>query len=189
MFVEFFNIILKSIKLDKSLYSDKKNYGEASIYYSIIIILLTSLINIVPGSAFLNHMNAIIDINDAKGPSIRFILIISFIVWVIKTAYLYFIGVVIFPSKSTSCSFRKLLIVVAYANSPFIFYILIFDIKLIYFTFIPYIWYCLSLIIGIKIVLKYENYFKSLVITLAPQILFFIWILSQHTNANTGTSI
>ena len=96
MFVEFFNIILKSIKLDKSLYSDKKNYGEASIYYSIIIILLTSLINIVPGSAFLNHMNAIIDINDAKGPSIRFILIISFIVWVIKTAYLYFIGVVIF---------------------------------------------------------------------------------------------
>ena len=187
MFGEFLNIIFKSIKLDKTLYSDNKNFGEASIYYAIVIILLTSLISIIPGSAFMNHMSSIFGIIDTKGPSIRSILIMSFSVWIIKTAYLYFAGVVVFRSKSTSCSFRKLLVLVAFANIPFILYIFIFDINLIYLTFIPYIWYCISLIIGVNIVLKYNNYFKSIIITLAPQIIFFIWILSQFSNVNTGT--
>ena len=82
---------------------------------------------------------------------------------------------------------RKLLVLVAFANIPFILYIFIFDINLIYLTFIPYIWYCISLIIGVNIVLKYNNYIKSIIITLAPQIIFFIWILSQFSNVNTGT--
>ena len=34
MFAEFLNIIFKSIKLDKTLYSDNKNFGEASIYFA-----------------------------------------------------------------------------------------------------------------------------------------------------------
>ena len=37
MFGEFLNIIFKSIKLDKSLYSDNKNFGEASIYFAGLI--------------------------------------------------------------------------------------------------------------------------------------------------------
>ncbi len=187
MFGEFLNIIFKSIKLDKTLFLDNKNFGEASIYYAITIILVTSLISIIPGSAFIDHMSSIFGISDAKGPSLRSILIMSFLVWIIKTSYLYFVGVVIFPSKSTSCSFRKLLVLVAYANVPFIFYVFIFDIKFIYFTFVPYIWYCLSLIIGLKIILKYDNYFKSIIGTLAPQIIFFILILSQFSSINTGT--
>ena len=187
MFGEFLSIVFKSIKLDKSLYSDNKNFGEASIYYAIIIILITSLISMVPGSAFVNHMSKVFSIDGSVGPSIRSILIMSFSVWLLKTIYLYFIGVVIFSSKPQICSFRKMLIVVAYANIPFIFYIFIFDISLIYLTFIPYIWYCISLIIGINIVLKHSNYFKSIIITLAPQILFFLWFLSQFTNVNNGT--
>jgi len=187
MFAEFLNIIFKSIKLDKTLYNDNKNFDEASIYYAIIIILLTSLISTIPGSVFTQHMSAALGIIDHKGPSIRSILIISFFMWLIKTTYLYFFGVVIFSSKSTKCSFKKLLTLVAYSNAPFIFYIFIFDISLIYFTFIPYIWYCISLIIGIKEVLKYENYFKSIILTLAPQILFLIWFLSQFSNVNNVT--
>ena len=187
MFTEFLNIIFKSIKLDKSLYSDNKNFGEASIYYAVIIILLTSLISTIPGSVFTQHMSAVFGISDHKGPSIRSILILSFLVWLIKTAYLYFFGVVIFRSKSTKCSFRKLLILVAYANAPFIFYMFIFDISLIYLTFIPYVWYCVSLIIGIKEALKYENYFKSIILTLGPQIVFFTWFLSQFSSVSNVT--
>ncbi len=187
MFSEFVNIIFKSIKLDKSLYSDNKYFGEASIYYAVIIILLTSLISTIPGSAFTQHMSAAFGISDHKGPSIRSILILSFIVWLVKTMYLYFFGIVIFPSRSTKCSFRKLLTLVAYANAPFIFYIFIFDISLIYLTFIPYIWYCITLIIGIKMSLNYENYFKSIILTLAPQILFFVWFLSQFSNVSNVT--
>ena len=34
MIGEFINIISKSIKLDKTLYTDNKNFGEAAIYFS-----------------------------------------------------------------------------------------------------------------------------------------------------------
>jgi len=132
-------------------------------------------------------MNTVFGITNIKGPSLRSILFMSFFVWLIKAAYLYFIGVVIFASKSTKCSFKKLLTVLAYANAPFIFYIFIFDVKLMYFTFIPYIWYCVSLIVGINQVLKYNNYIKSIIITLAPQMLFILWILSQISNVHDGT--
>ena len=40
MFAEFLNIIFKSIKLDKSLDSDNKNFGEASIYFAGLIMIL-----------------------------------------------------------------------------------------------------------------------------------------------------
>ena len=40
MFGEFLNIIFKSIKLDRSLYNDNKNFGEASIYFAGLIMIL-----------------------------------------------------------------------------------------------------------------------------------------------------
>ena len=40
MFGEFLNIVFKSIKLDKTLYSDNKNFGEASIYFAGLIMIL-----------------------------------------------------------------------------------------------------------------------------------------------------
>ena len=186
MFNEFFNIIVKSIKLDKGLYNDDKNFGEASIYYGIVIILLTSIISIIPGSVFTEHMSDILGIQAAKGPSFRSILITSFLIWVIKSGYLYFVGVVLFPSKLTKCTFRKVLVLVAYANSPFIFYIFIIDFKLIYLTFIPYIWYCITLIIGLKYLLNYENYFKPSILSLAPQALLLIYFLSQAMKISNG---
>ena len=186
MLTEFLNIILRSIKLDSSLYNNNKNFGEASIYFAIVIILLTSIISMVPGSVFFKHMSGAFGINGVQGPSFRSILISSLIVWLIKTCYLYFVGVVLFPSNNTKCNFRKLLITVAFANCPFIFYIFIIDIKLIYFTFIPYIWYCTALIIALKHVLKFENYLKPAIISLAPQGLLLIYFVSQFFNINGG---
>ena len=43
MFGEFLNIIFKSIKLDKSLYSDSRNFGEASIYFAGLIMILDGM--------------------------------------------------------------------------------------------------------------------------------------------------
>ena len=92
-----------------------------------------------------------------------------------------------FPSKLTKCNFRKLLITVAYAHSPFIFYIFILDISLIYLSFIVYIWYCLTLIVGMKQILKYENYLRPTIISLAPQFLLLIYLLSMLSKINMGT--
>jgi len=180
MLAEFINIILRSIKLDKSFYGDNKNFGDASIYYAIIIIFLMAIVGMIPGSVLYKYTAGNIFVSN--GPSLRQIILMSFLVWVIKTTYLYFVGVVMFPSKLTKCNFRKLLITVAYAHSPFIFYVFILDISLIYLTFVVYIWYCLTLIVGMKQVLKYENYLKPSIISLAPQFLLLIWFLSIISN-------
>ena len=34
MFGEFLNLIVKSLKLDKSIYKESKYFGEAAIYYA-----------------------------------------------------------------------------------------------------------------------------------------------------------
>ena len=57
MINEFLSIIIKSIRLDKSLYSNNKNFGEASIYFAVSIILIGSIISIIPNSSFLNYMS------------------------------------------------------------------------------------------------------------------------------------
>ena len=110
MLSEFLNIIIKSIKLDKSLYNENKNYSEASIYFAIVVILLIAIIGIIPGSAMLDFFSSSFNVNDLRGPSLRSVIITSLIIWIIKTVYLYFVGVILFPSKATKSTFRKVLI-------------------------------------------------------------------------------
>ena len=182
MFGEFLNILLRSIKLDKSLYKDNKNFGEASIYYALLIILLGSIISIIPNSSFLNYMNLQFDLGQIKGPSLKAIIISSFLIWVIKTAYLYFVGIILFPNKKTNCSFRKLIILVAFAQSPLLLNFIVFDEVLLFFILISYTWYNISLIIGLNIILNYNNYIKTTLVSLAPQIIFLIYFLSLFQN-------
>ena len=40
MFVEFLNIMFRSLKLDKNLYKDNANFGEAAIYFAGLIMIL-----------------------------------------------------------------------------------------------------------------------------------------------------
>ena len=185
--MEFLNIIIKSIKLDKSLYNENKNYSEASIYFSIVLILLTAIIGIVPGSAMLDFFSSSFNINDLRGPSLRSVIITSLVVWIVKTIYLYFVGVVLFPGKNTKSSFRKILITVSYAHATRIFNVFIWDYRLLYFMFIPYIWYNVSLIVGINENLKYKNYFKSTLVVTAPIIVLLMFTLMQLSNFQTGT--
>ena len=187
MFGEFLNIIIKSIKLDKNLYNENKNYSEASIYFAIVIMLLTAIIGIVPGSAMLEFFSSSFNTNDLHGPSLRSVIITSLIVWVIKTVYLYFVGIILFPSKNTKSTFRKILITVGYAHAPMIFNVLIWDYRLLYFMFIPYIWYNITLIVGINEILKYKNYFKSILVVTAPIIVLLIFTFMQLSNFQIGT--
>jgi len=187
MFGQFLNIIVRSIKLDKSLYKDNKNFGEAAIYFSIIIILITAIIGLIPGSIFLKFMGGVFGSSNIQGPSIRSVMVTTIIVWLIKTTYLYFVGVVLFPSKGTKCNYRKILVTVGYASAPLILNAFIVDAKLLYFIFIPYIWYNVSLIIGINHILKFENYFKSSLIVLGPIIILFLFFISQLFGSYSST--
>ena len=53
MFAEFLNIIFKSIKLDKTLQSDNKNFGEASIYFAGIIMILDGIAGAVDANTII----------------------------------------------------------------------------------------------------------------------------------------
>ena len=53
MFGEFLNIIFKSIKLDRSLYTDNKNFGEASIYFAGIIMILDGIAGAVAANTII----------------------------------------------------------------------------------------------------------------------------------------
>ena len=178
MFSEFLSIIIRAIKLDKSLYKDNKNFGEASIYYALLIILISAIISIVPNSSFLNYMNLKFDLGPIKGPSLKAIIISSFIAWVIKTSYLYFVGVILFPNKKTNCNFRKMTILVAFAQSPLLLNFIVFNELFLFFILISYVWYNITLIIGLNIVLNYNNYIKTTFVSIAPQIIFLIYFLS-----------
>ena len=71
---------------------------------------------------------------------------------------LYFVGIILFPSKATKSTFRKVLITVGYAHAPMVFNVLILDYRLLYLMFIPYIWYNVSLIVGINQILEHTFY-------------------------------
>ena len=184
MLAEFLSIILRSIKLDKSLYKDNKNFGEASIYYAILIILLGSIISIIPNSSFLNYMNLNFNLGVIKGPTLKAVMLSSFIMWVLKTTYLYFVGVVLFPNKNTNCNFRKTLILVGLVQTPLIFNFLAFNQIMLPLIFITYIWYNICLIVGINIIYNYKNIIKSALLALAPLIFFLLYILSNFAGGS-----
>ncbi len=114
-----------------------------------------------------------------QGPSIKTVVITSIIAWIIKTIYIHFIGVIIFPSKNTNCNFRKSLILIAFVQTPLILNIIIFDKSLLFLILITYIWYNICLIIGINIIYNYKNIFKATLIAVAPLIIFLIYIISN----------
>ncbi len=184
MFAEFLNIVSRSIRLDNSLYKDNKNFDEASIYYAILIILLGSIISIIPNSSFLNYMNTNFNLGTIRGPNLSIVIITGFIMWILKTTYLYFVGVILFPNKKTNCNFRKVTILVAFAQSPMLLNFIIINQAFLFFMLITYIWYNISLIIGLNIILNYNNYIKTILVSLAPQIILILYILSLIRNLN-----
>ena len=105
MFGEFLNIIFKSIKLDKSLYKDNKNFGEAAIYFAGLIMILDG----VAGAVAANTV-----VKTAIGVS-GLTAIITWFVWEIL---IYVIGVKLFPDKDTKIPFKKVLTAVGFAHAP-----------------------------------------------------------------------
>ena len=59
MFGEFLSIIFKSIKLDRSLYSDNRNFGEASIYFAGLIMILDGIAGAVAANTVIKTAVAI----------------------------------------------------------------------------------------------------------------------------------
>ena len=185
MIKELFKIIINILRLNENFFKDKKNFGQASIYFAILLIIIGAIISIIPNSSFLVFMSSNFNLGVIPGPSLRVVIITSVFMWFVKTTYLFFVGTILFPSKKTNCDYRKILILVAYCQIPLFLNFLILTPGLLILVFITYIWYNISVIIGLKIFLNYDSYFKTTLVSLAPQIIFLIYILSLlNTNIN-----
>ena len=105
MFGEFLNIIVKSIKLDKSLYKDNKNFGEAAIYFAGLIMILDGLAGAVAANTIIKTAVAMSGLT-------------AIITWIVWSLFIYVVGVKLFPDKETKVPFKKILIGVGYAHAP-----------------------------------------------------------------------
>ena len=154
MFGEFLNIVFKSIKLDKTLYSDNRNFGEASIYFAGLIMILDG----VAGAVAANTV-----IKTAIGMS----GLTAIVTWLIWAIFIFVIGVKLFPDKQTKVSFKKVLTAVGFAHAPGLlrFFAVTPDL-MTPIIFLTQFWIFAGLIISTKEILNLKSNFKSFGIVL-----------------------
>ena len=149
MFAEFLNIIFSSLKLDRNLYRNSKNFGEAAIYFAGLIMILDG----VAGAVAANTI-----IKTSIGIS-GFTAIFTWLVW---ATFIYVIGVKIFPDKETNVPFKKILIGVGYAHAPgLIRFFAVTPELVVPIIFLTQFWIFASLIISTKQILNLKTNFKS----------------------------
>jgi hypothetical protein len=149
MFGEFLNIIVRSIKLDKTLYKDNKNFGEAAIYYAGIIIILDGVAGAVAANTIIKTAIALSGLT-------------SIVMWFVWALFIFVIGVKLFPDKETKIVFKKILIGVGFAHSPgLIRFFAVTPDLMIPIIFLTQFWIFAGLIISTKQILNLKSNFKS----------------------------
>ena len=165
MFGEFLNIIIRSIKLDKTLYRDSKNFGEASIYFAGLIMILDGIAGAVAANTVIKTAVAMSGLT-------------AILTWFIWGLFIYVIGVKLFPDKETKVSFKKVLTAVGFAHAPGLlrFFAVTPDL-MIPIIFLSQFWIFAGLIISTKEVLNLKSNFKSFgIVFLAFLIIAFLSI-------------
>ena len=149
MFAEFLNIVFSSIKLDKNLYRNSKNFGEAAIYFAGLIMILDGVAGAVAANTFVKTSIGIAGLS-------------AILTWFVWALFIYVIGVKIFPDRETNVPFKKVLIGVGYAHAPGLlrFFAVTPEI-VIPIIFITQFWIFASLIISAKHTLNIQSSFKA----------------------------
>ena len=149
MFALFLDIVFRSLKLDKSLYIDSKNLGEASVYFAGLIMILDGVAGAVAANTIVKT-------------SIGVSGLTAIITWFVWAIFIYVIGVKLFPDKNTKVSLKKILTGVGYAHSPGLLRFFAVTPELVIpVIFITQFWIFASLIISTKHVLNLKSNFKS----------------------------
>ena len=187
MLAEFYSIIIRSLKLDKTIYKEKKYFEhEAGIYFAISIIILTALATLIPHKVMLNYYSPRVG-ELIELPRLLWVIFSSGLAWLIRSVYLSLVVIILFPNKKIKKIFIKTLIVVGFAHVPFLLNLFIMDFKIIYLTIVTYIWYCIILVIGINQIYQFNNILRSTIIVMAPIIIFIIFAFYLVLNNTSGT--
>jgi len=149
MFGEFLSIIVRSIKLDKTLYRDNKNFGEAAIYFAGLIMILDGLAGAVAANTVIKTAIAMSGLT-------------SIITWFVWALFIFVVGVKLFPDKETKVPFKKILIGVGFAHAPgLIRFFAVTPDLMIPIIFLTQFWIFAGLIISTKQILNLKSNFKS----------------------------
>ena len=150
MFGQFLNIIVRSIKLDKTLYKDNKNFGEAAIYFAGLIMILDGIAGAVAANTIVKTAIAMSGLT-------------AILTWLIWAVFIYVIGVKLFPdSKQPKIPFKKVLIAVGFAHAPgLIRFFAVTPELMIPIIFLTQFWIFAGLIISTKQILNLKSNFKS----------------------------
>ena len=149
MFAEFLNIFFSSLKLDKSLYKDNKNFGEAAIYFAGLIMILDGVAGAVAANTIIKT-------------SIGISGLTAIITWFIWSLLIFVVGVKLFPDKESKVPFKKVLIAVGYAHAPGILrFFAITPEFLIPIIFLTQFWIFAGLIISTKQILNLKSNLKA----------------------------
>jgi len=149
MFAQFLTIVFSSIKLDRTLYSDNKFFGEAGIYFAGLIMILDGIAGAVAANSFVKT-------------SIGISGLTAIITWLVWAILIYVVGVKLFSDKETKITFKKILIAVGYAHAPGLlrFFAVTPDF-VIPIIFLTQFWIFASLIIATKQILNLKSSFKA----------------------------
>ena len=149
MFGEFLNIIFKSIKLDRSLYTDNRNFCEASIYFAGLIMILDGIAGAVAANTVIKTAVAMSGLT-------------AIITWFVWSILIFVIGVKLFPDKQSKVPFKKVLTAVGFAHAPGLLrFFAITPELMIPIIFLTQFWIFAALIISTKQVLNLKSNFKS----------------------------
>jgi hypothetical protein len=165
MFGQFLNIVVRSIKLDKSLYKDNKNFGEAAIYFAGLIMILGGIAGAVAANTIIKTPVALSGLTQLLN-------------WLVWSLLIYTIGVKIFPDKNGKVPFKKIMIGVGFAHAPGIlrFFAVSPDL-MIPIVLLTQFWIFAGLIISTKQILNFKSNLKSFgVILLSFLILIIVFL-------------
>jgi hypothetical protein len=149
MFGEFLNIIFRSIKLDKTLYTDNKNFGEAAVYFSGLIMILDGIAGAVAANTIVKTAIAMSGLT-------------AIFTWLVWTMFIYVIGVKLFPDKQTKVPFKKVLTAVGFAHAPGLLrFFAVTPELMVPIIFLTQFWIFAGLIISTKQILNLKSNLKS----------------------------
>ena len=149
MFAQFLDIIFKSIKLDKNLYTDTKYFGEAGIYFAGLIMILDGVAGAIAANTIVKT-------------SIGVSGLTAILTWLVWAIFIYVIGVKIFPEKESKVPFKKVLTAVGYAHAPgLIRFFAVTPDLILPIIFLTQFWIFASLIISTKQILNLKSNLKS----------------------------
>ena len=149
MFGEFLSIIVRSLKLDKTLYKDNKNFGEAAIYFAGLIMILDGVAGAVAANTIINTAIAMSGLT-------------AILTWLVWSLFIFVIGVKLFPDKDKKVPFKKILVGVGYAHAPgLVRFFAITPELMIPIIFLTQFWIFAGLIISTKEILNLKSNLKS----------------------------